>query len=223
MIRGLSCAGWPDRVTPTGSARSSRCVRQARGEHGDAGRPSSDQVACRAQRRDCAAYGPPAEGGAGGRNPRRRRSPRAFRRFRHCRRRRIAETLFDASAIAGAAPAAAPVQSSVAAGERASAEAALHGRPRRQPRGAVRQHRARDTCLWFMPITTRLRGCCSSFVRRGDERGELRLPSMRRGQPVAVAIPAEVCAGVERTRLEVRASAAPGAPEASFGPYDLSC
>jgi hypothetical protein len=66
-------------------------------------------------------------------------------------------------------------------------------------------------------------GVLLKFLRRGDERGELRLPSMRRGQPVAVAIPAEVCAGVERTRLEVRASAAPGAPEASFGPYDLSC
>ena len=99
--RGLSCAGWPDRATRTGSARSSD-RRQDRGERGDAA-GASRSGACGAERRDgrgCS--GPPAEGGAGGRNPGARRSPRAFQRFRRLPAPPIAETYSTLPPIAGA-------------------------------------------------------------------------------------------------------------------------
>ena len=61
------------------------------------------------------------------------------------------------------------------------------------------------------------------FLRRGEPRGELRLPQMRASQPVTVALPAGICAGVAHTRIEIRASGSPGSEEAAFVPYDLRC
>lgn len=63
------------------------------------------------------------------------------------------------------------------------------------------------------PVTLR-------FVRRGDPRGEVRLAPMPRGQAERVIVPAEVCAGVFRSKLEIQI-AGPGAQ--SFGPYELRC
>jgi hypothetical protein len=40
---------------------------------------------------------------------------------------------------------------------------------------------------------------------------------------MTVALPAGVCAGVAHSRIEIRASGAPGTSEAAFGPYDLRC
>jgi hypothetical protein len=66
-------------------------------------------------------------------------------------------------------------------------------------------------------------GVLLKFFRRGDFRGELQLPAMRPGQPVMVALPSTVCAGVVRTRIEIRAVRAPGSSEAILGPYNLRC
>jgi hypothetical protein len=60
------------------------------------------------------------------------------------------------------------------------------------------------------------------FLRRGEPRGELSLPPMRGGQPVTVALPNGICAGVAHTRIEIIASRA-GSSEVPFGPYDLRC
>jgi hypothetical protein len=66
-------------------------------------------------------------------------------------------------------------------------------------------------------------GLLLKFFRRGEPRGELRLPPMRAGQPMTVVLPAGICAGVAHSRIEIRASGAPGSSEAAFGPYDLRC
>lgn len=63
------------------------------------------------------------------------------------------------------------------------------------------------------PVTLR-------FVRRGDARGEVRLAPMGRGQAARVTLPAEVCAGVFRSKLEIQIV---GPAVQSFGPYDLRC
>lgn len=65
-------------------------------------------------------------------------------------------------------------------------------------------------------------GVSLKFLRRGEPRGELSLPAMRAGQPVMVALPSSVCAGVVRSRIEIRAAGV-GSSEAVLGPYDLRC
>jgi hypothetical protein len=66
-------------------------------------------------------------------------------------------------------------------------------------------------------------GLLLKFFRRGEPRGELRLPQMRPGRPVMVALPSALCAGVVRSRIEIRATGAPGSSEAILGSYDLRC
>jgi hypothetical protein len=66
-------------------------------------------------------------------------------------------------------------------------------------------------------------GVLLKFFRRGEPRGELRLPPMRAGQPVMATLPDGICSGVVRTRIEIHASGAPGSTEAILGPYDLRC
>ena len=66
-------------------------------------------------------------------------------------------------------------------------------------------------------------GVLLKFYRRGEPRGELRLPPMRAGQPVTATLPDGLCSGVVRTRVEIRASRAPGSTETILGPYDLRC
>lgn len=58
------------------------------------------------------------------------------------------------------------------------------------------------------------------FMRRGDARGEVRLAPMPRGRAERVTVPAEVCAGVYRSKLEIQIV---GPAMQSFGPYDLRC
>jgi hypothetical protein len=65
-------------------------------------------------------------------------------------------------------------------------------------------------------------GVLLKFLRRGEPRGELSLPALRPGQPISVALPAGICAGVAHTRIEIVASRA-GSSEVPFGPYDLRC
>jgi hypothetical protein len=66
-------------------------------------------------------------------------------------------------------------------------------------------------------------GVLLKFFRRGEPRGVVQLPAMRAGQPVAVALPNGICAGVAHSRIEIRASRGQGSSEAAFGPYDLRC
>jgi hypothetical protein len=63
------------------------------------------------------------------------------------------------------------------------------------------------------PVTLR-------FVRRGDPRGEVRLAPMARGDSARLTIPAEVCAGIFRSKLDIQVV---GAAAQTFGPFDLRC
>ena len=66
-------------------------------------------------------------------------------------------------------------------------------------------------------------GVLLKFLRRGESRAEVRLPALRTGQPLTLALPTGLCAGIVHSQIEIRASRAPGSPEASFGPYELRC
>lgn len=71
-------------------------------------------------------------------------------------------------------------------------------------------------------------GTSLRFLRRGDNRGEIELAQLRKGQAIRFRLPPEVCIGVvgSRIHLEVvrrlaRDSAA--RPVDTLGPYELSC
>jgi hypothetical protein len=64
-----------------------------------------------------------------------------------------------------------------------------------------------------VPVTLR-------FVRRGEGRGEVRLAPMGRGQAARISVPAEVCRGILRSKLEIQVV---GPAAQSFGPFELRC
>jgi hypothetical protein len=64
------------------------------------------------------------------------------------------------------------------------------------------------------------------FVRNGDSRAESVLPAMKPGQLATVRLPAAVCRGVVRSKIEIQAvgaNAPSGAPAGKIGEYDLRC
>ena len=74
-----------------------------------------------------------------------------------------------------------------------------------------------------IPAETALR-----FVRRGDTRAEVELAQLSRGKTVRLALPDEVCAGVNNSRVEIQVVRRAGANTAgqvvdSLGPYLLHC
>jgi hypothetical protein len=69
-------------------------------------------------------------------------------------------------------------------------------------------------------------GIAMRFLRHGDSRAELDLPAMQPGQTAKLRLPAAVCAGVVRSRVEVQAlggNAPSGTPAGTVGEYDLRC
>lgn len=74
-----------------------------------------------------------------------------------------------------------------------------------------------------VPAQTSLR-----FVRRGDMRAEVELAQLSRGKAVQLALPDEVCAGVNNSRVEIQVVRRAGANSAgqvvdTLGPYLLHC
>jgi len=67
------------------------------------------------------------------------------------------------------------------------------------------------------------------FLRRGDERAEVKLAQLRAGQSTRFALPAKVCQGVANSEVEIEVVRHPkGANDAGqvvdrLGPYDLHC
>ena len=64
------------------------------------------------------------------------------------------------------------------------------------------------------------------FLRRGDQRGEVKLAALRQGQTVQVRPPARLCAGVVRSSAQievVRAGAGTGEVVDTLGPFELRC
>jgi hypothetical protein len=84
----------------------------------------------------------------------------------------------------------------------------------------------KDTVLVLRADDAYPAGLALHFVRHGDERAELTLPALRSGQTAMLRLPAKVCAGVVRSKVEIQASPAnapSGTPAGSVGEYDLRC
>ncbi|MFL6766254.1 MAG: hypothetical protein ACJ8FO_13795 [Sphingomicrobium sp.] len=84
----------------------------------------------------------------------------------------------------------------------------------------------KDTLLVLRADDSYPRGVQVRFVRHGDERAELDLPALKQGQTAVVRLPAAVCTGVVRSRVEIQglaATAPSGTPAGTIGEYDLRC
>ena len=70
-----------------------------------------------------------------------------------------------------------------------------------------------------LPSAYRLR-----FLRKGDERGELALAQLRKGQSLRSRVPQHLCAGVVRSTVQIEVRTRGGNQVAdTLGPYDLRC
>ncbi len=68
-----------------------------------------------------------------------------------------------------------------------------------------------------LPPATSLR-----FVRRGDVRGEVPLAALRQGQLIRTRLPAQLCAGVSSSKVEIQILGSSQVVE-TLGPYMLRC
>jgi hypothetical protein len=69
-------------------------------------------------------------------------------------------------------------------------------------------------------------GTSLRFLRRGENRAEVDLATLRRGQSQQFSLPARVCQGVTGSRVEIQVVRAAGSKNQvvdSRGPYDLRC
>lgn len=84
----------------------------------------------------------------------------------------------------------------------------------------------KDTVLVLRADDSFPSGLDVRFVRHGDERAELTVPALKAGQTALLRLPARVCAGVVRSKLEIQAQGAnapSGTPAGTVGEYDLRC
>lgn len=65
-------------------------------------------------------------------------------------------------------------------------------------------------------------GTSLRFLRRGDERARLALAPMRQGEIYRSKLPAELCAGVASTKVEIQVMGS-GQLVETMGPYSLRC
>jgi hypothetical protein len=88
-----------------------------------------------------------------------------------------------------------------------------------------------DTLARGMLVTVRAdedlpAGTSLRFLRRGDDRGEVGLAVLRRGQSQRFALPAKVCSGVSGSRVEIQVVRSVGSsPQVvdTRGPFELRC
>jgi hypothetical protein len=84
----------------------------------------------------------------------------------------------------------------------------------------------RDTVLMIQADEDIPGGTSLRFLRRGDDRGEIDLPVLRSGQSRRFNLPAKLCAGVARSRVEIQiVRAATGTTQVvdTRGPFELRC
>ena len=70
------------------------------------------------------------------------------------------------------------------------------------------------------------KGTSLRFLRRGDNRAEVDLSPLRRGQSQRFALPAKVCQGVTGSRVEIqviRATVKASQVVDTRGPFELTC
>ncbi len=65
-------------------------------------------------------------------------------------------------------------------------------------------------------------GASLRFLRRGDERGEIKLAAMRQGQLIRSKLPPELCAGVASSQVEIQVMSSNQVAD-RLGPYKLRC
>jgi hypothetical protein len=88
-----------------------------------------------------------------------------------------------------------------------------------------------DTLERDMMLTVRAdedvaRGTSLRFLRRGDNRAQVELAQLRRGQTQRFALPAKVCQGVAGSRVEIQVVRVAGSATQvvdTRGPYELRC
>lgn len=84
----------------------------------------------------------------------------------------------------------------------------------------------KDTVMVLRADEAFPRGVEMRFMRSGEQRAEVDLPALRVGQTANIRLPANVCRGVVRSRVEVRALGAnspSGTMAGLIGEYDLRC
>ena len=84
----------------------------------------------------------------------------------------------------------------------------------------------KDTVMVLRADEAFPRGVAMRFVRSGEQRAEVDLPALRVGQTANLRLPPNVCRGVVRSRVEVRALGAnlpSGTMAGLIGEYDLRC
>jgi hypothetical protein len=86
----------------------------------------------------------------------------------------------------------------------------------------------RDTLVTLRADENLPSGVSLRFLRRGDNRAEIEVAQLRKGQAMRFTLPTEVCRGVVGSRIELevvrrRASDAAGRPVDTLGPYELRC
>ncbi|MGI8611476.1 MAG: hypothetical protein ACR2KH_04275 [Sphingomicrobium sp.] len=88
---------------------------------------------------------------------------------------------------------------------------------------------ARDTLLTIRAGETLPAGTSLRFLRRGDIRAEVALARMRKGQARRIMLPAELCAGVTGSNIQIQVVRSGGSPSSlgqvvdTRGPYQLRC
>lgn len=100
------------------------------------------------------------------------------------------------------------------------------GTPGDEARASACDTLDRDTAIVVRADAAFPRGAEIRFIRSGKSRAEVKLPAMRAGQIATVRLPAGVCSGVVRSRVDIQgvSGAEPqGTPPGSLGQFDLRC
>jgi hypothetical protein len=136
----------------------------------------------------------------------------------------------DASRRAAATPAREPVKLSA----RAASEPPLP--PVRKPRltikclmpgeaggGTICAALERDTLIMVRADEDLASSASLRFLRRGDAKGVVELAQLRQGQMVRSKLPAQLCAGVASSKVQIEVLAGGGQVVDRLGPYRLHC
>ena len=102
--------------------------------------------------------------------------------------------------------------------------------PSHDPRGTEECNDVYPSTIFTIRADERLAdGISLRFLRKGDERGDVTLAALDRGQAMRLSLPRGVCAGITRGEVEIQVMRRPPGSSGSrqvvdaYGPYDLRC
>lgn len=96
---------------------------------------------------------------------------------------------------------------------------AERGQPGEGPCGLL----GRDSILVVKAVSGMDQGARLRLLRRGEDRGEIKLAALRSGQTARVGLPEKLCAGVNSSKVEFQLLGPTGTGGQRFGPYNLRC